>query len=76
MAVALSDNEAAIRDLMAAGGYGFPLMLDQTGVGRAYGIEAIPSIIVIGPAGKIARTITGTVSADDLAELVGQLTYR
>jgi hypothetical protein len=71
--VAVGDTDAAIRDLMTSGGYSFPLMLDPGNMGVAYGIDVIPTLVIIRPSGTVVKSMSAVVTADALAALVGDL---
>lgn len=73
LVVAVGDSDAAIRDYMTAGGYGFPLMLDPGGVAAGYGISVIPTLVIIRPSGKVFKSMSEVVSADALADMVSDL---
>ena len=71
--VAVGDTDAAIRDLMTSGGYTFPLMLDPKNMGAAYGINVIPTLVIIRPSGNVVKSMSAVVTADALAAMVGDL---
>ena len=73
LAVAVGDSDAAIRDLMVTGGFGFPLMLDPGDVTIEYGISVIPTLVLIDASGKVVRTMSEVIGADALADLVSDL---
>jgi hypothetical protein len=74
LVVAVGDTDAAIRDLMASGGYTFPLMLDPGNIGAGYGVSVIPTLVIIRPSGKVFKSMSEVVTAEALADLVGDLT--
>jgi hypothetical protein len=73
LAVTPASSEGGIRDLMAAGGYSFPVMIDSGDVGSQYGIRYVPTLFVIDAEGKIAQRIVGPVDAARLSQLVDDL---
>jgi peroxiredoxin len=58
-------------------GTSFPQAIDKSGypVSNAYGIRSVPTVFLIGPGGKILKTIEGFVKRDfeDLAKELGKL---
>jgi thioredoxin-like negative regulator of GroEL len=73
LALAVNDGEQAMRDFMDAGGWIFPVMLAGDNVAGSYGVRAIPTLVLVRPGGRIAKTIVGGVTAEDLAALVDEL---
>lgn len=59
-----------MEQFMAAGGFDFPVMLDGDQAARAYGIQAVPTIVLIDPRGRVAETIMGGATAEELTRLV------
>jgi thiol:disulfide interchange protein len=51
-------------------------MVDPGSVGTEYNITAIPTVVVLDSTGTVAKRITGLVSADELNDLVTDLTER
>ena len=72
--MAVSDNEDAVRQFMAEGGYTFPVMLDSDGLAARYGVRAIPTFVLINAEGRVARTIVGGITTAVLSSLVDDLT--
>ena len=72
--MALSDDEGALKEFMADGGYTFPVMPDPGDLGTRYGVRAIPTHVVIDSEGRVAKTIVGGVTAADLSSAVDDLT--
>lgn len=72
--MAVEDNKTALADFMTEGGWTFPVMLDADSAARAYGVRPIPVLFVIDGEGAIVKKIVGMVSADDLSDLVDDLT--
>ena len=75
LALAVGDSEDAIRGFMKMGGWTFPVVLNADKVAQAYGVRAIPTLVVVDSGGKIAKTIVGGMSASDLSKLVDDLTH-
>lgn len=63
-----------MRELMAEGGYSFPVMIDSGDVGSQYGVRYVPTLFVIDREGKVAQKIVGAVDAARLSKLVDDLT--
>ncbi len=63
------ETEAAARALLAANGLPFPLAWEDAPyrVSSAYGIETVPTLLVIDRAGRVAGRLTGFVKAEYLA---------
>ena len=72
--MAVDDSEANMVDFMDEGGWTFPVMLDADSAAGAYGVRAIPVLFVIDGEGLIVKEIVGKVSAEDLSDLVDDLT--
>jgi peroxiredoxin len=62
-----------MRAFMDAGGFAFPVMLDLDGVYREYEVSAIPMTFVIDAEGRIADSMVGPASAEELADAVDAL---
>ena len=73
LAVAPASSEGGMRDLMADGGYSFPVMIDSGDVGSQYGVRYVPTLFVIDAEGKLAQKIVGGVDANRLSQLVDDL---
>ena len=57
-------------------GYIFPLFFDVNGEGSvAYAINAIPLTVAISPGGRIVATHLGSMSEEDLADLINTLLH-
>ncbi len=69
----MQDSEEAISALMKAGGFIFPVMLDVDEVFRAYGVDVLPTTVVIDSEGRIVETIPGAVTADQLSATIDSL---
>jgi thiol-disulfide isomerase/thioredoxin len=70
----VSETEQVVRDFLEENGYSFPVYLDTEGEGSAaYGINAIPSSLLVDPTGKvIARDLRGEALGKKLAEIYGE----
>jgi peroxiredoxin len=73
LAAAWDTTAEAMRVFMEEGGYSFPVMVEPEGLSSAYGIDSIPSAVVIDAEGRIAKTFTGRVTAAELSRVVGDL---
>lgn len=73
LAVAPPSSEGGLRNLMAEGGYSFPVMIDGGDVGSQYGVRYVPTLFVIDAEGRIAEKIVGAVDANRLSQLVDDL---
>jgi peroxiredoxin len=71
--LAVCDTDEAMRAFMDAGGFTFPVMLDVGEVYQAYGVSAIPMIVIIDAEGQIVDTMVGAASADELSDAVADL---
>ena len=72
--LAVSDTEEAMRDFMIAGSFEFPVMLGGDEAARAYGVQAIPTVVIIDAQGRVVDSLIGGATAEDLAEYVAELT--
>lgn len=74
----ISQDEAEpTREFAVACDTGFPVLLDEDdyAASRAYGLVAVPSLVLIDGKGRVARTCQGFVKKEleDLAEHLGKL---
>ena len=76
LAVAVQDGEEAIGALMDTGGFNFPLMLEPGGMAAGYGISVIPTLVIIDPSGNVAKEVSQTLTAEELAKLVSDVAAR
>jgi thioredoxin-related protein len=74
LAVAVGDTEAAMRALVTQSGYSFPVMLGSDDLASQYGVQVIPTHVIIDPEGRVVKTIVGGVTAAELSEVVDDLT--
>jgi cytochrome c biogenesis protein CcmG/thiol:disulfide interchange protein DsbE len=59
------------RAFAAAEGLGYAIVRDETGgVSRRYGVEALPTLVVISPAGKVVAVRTGLTDGGELERLI------
>lgn len=68
-----SSSKSDITTLIASGGYTFPVLLDSTGASfQAYGVDGLPKTYVITTDGRIAGSVTGALTADQLKRIVDE----
>lgn len=62
--VALQSGDAAeVRSYLAKQGFDVPVVLDEDGsIGKAYGIQGVPAIFILGPDGTIRHATMGYTS--------------
>jgi peroxiredoxin len=70
LVIGVGDSEDALRQMVASGGYKFPLIVDTANVAAMYGISVIPTVVLIDPSGKVAKSLSEVLTADSLANLV------
>lgn len=71
LGVCVSDTEAARSEFMKENGYTFTGALDQSGiVAASYGVQGIPTTVLIGPEGTILKMNVGMMSEEKLAQFV------
>jgi thioredoxin-like negative regulator of GroEL len=71
--ISVSVDESADHAVQAARRWGLsqPVGHDARGEAkRAYGVRAVPTVVVVAPEGRIAATFTGRLSSHDLADAV------
>ena len=71
---AVSDDEASMQRFVDRGGYRFPVAMLSDEVAAAYGIDAIPTLVIIRSSGLIEKTLVGGASADELTRMLDDLT--
>lgn len=60
LAVNSQEPPGEVRGFVEAGGYSFPVLLDQSGqVGASYAVRAIPTTYLVGRDGHILGRLTG-----------------
>ena len=68
------ETEESASSFVDSMGYGFPLYFDVYGEGsRAYAIECIPMTVAINANGRIVATHLGTMSEQELQDLIDQV---
>ena len=71
LAVCISDSQQALTSFIQKNGYTFTSALDEPGkVAMAYGIQGVPTSILISPDGKILKIQVGMMSEKHLTEFV------
>ena len=71
LAVCISDSQQSLTSFIQKNGYTFPSALDEPGkVAMAYGIQGVPTSILISPDGKILKIQVGMMSEKMLEEFV------
>ena len=68
--MAVQDAEGDVRSALSQAGAELPVLLDGGSIAGAYGIQAIPTTVVINAAGRIVDYKIGLVTADELSGLV------
>ena len=72
--MAVEDSEEGMTDFISEGGFTFPVMLDANSAARAYGVRPIPTLFIIDGEGLIVKQVVGRVTAEQLSDLVDDLT--
>lgn len=71
LAVCISDSQKALTSFMQKNGYTFPSALDESGlVAMKYGIQGVPTSILISPEGKILKIQVGMMNQKQLENFV------
>ena len=71
LAVCISDSQQALTSFIQKNGYTFTSALDEPGkVAMAYGIQGVPTSILISADGKILKIQVGMMSEKHLTEFV------
>jgi hypothetical protein len=73
LAVAWDTNSDDMRVFMESGDYSFPVMLEPEGMSSAYGIDHIPSVVVIDAEGGIAKRFESAATAAELSRIARDL---
>ncbi len=69
LAVNVGQSDFLINSFSSKHGLEFPIVVDkEEEVQNAYGIDPLPTTILINPDGKIEKIITGTMSEEDIIE--------
>jgi thiol-disulfide isomerase/thioredoxin len=74
LALAVSDTQGTLKSVLAQNGWTFPVMFDGDSAADAYGVNAIPTTVVIDTEGHIVKRIIGGTTAADLSLLIDGLT--
>ena len=71
LAVCISDSQKALTSFMQKNGYTFPSALDEPGlVAMKYGIQGVPTSILISPEGKILKIQVGMMNQKQIENFV------
>lgn len=69
LAVNVGQSDFLINSFSSKHGLEFPIVVDkEEEVQNAYGIDPLPTTMLINPDGKIEKIITGTMSEEDIIE--------
>ena len=72
----MDDTEEDMQAWLAEGGWTFPVLVTGTGdVASAYGIRAVPTVVLIDSEGWIVETLVGGASASGLSSLIDGLAH-
>jgi thiol-disulfide isomerase/thioredoxin len=74
LAVGVNDTRDALKSVLDAEGWTFPVMFDGDSAADAYGVNAIPTTVVIDTKGHIAQRIVGGTTAAELSLVIDGLT--
>jgi len=72
--MAVQDTPEAMRQFVGDGGYEFPVAVLPDQMVESYGIHAVPTLVIVRPAGRILKVIVGGASAADLTRMMDDLT--
>jgi thioredoxin-like negative regulator of GroEL len=76
LAIAVDDTEEDMQAWLAEGGWTFPVMVTGADdVAGAYGVRAVPTVVLIDSEGWIVETLVGGTSASGLSALIDGLTH-
>ena len=71
LAIAISDTKKDLTNFMEKNSYTFPAALDETGkVAFAYGIQGVPTSMLISPDGKIIKIHVGMMNKKQIERFV------
>lgn len=62
-----------MKQFMSAGGWTFPVMMASDEIAGAYGIQAIPTVVLIDSESRMVDTVVGGASASQLSAMVDDL---
>jgi hypothetical protein len=74
LVIAVQDTAEAMQRFVHDGGWQFPVAVLPDQVAASYGIRAVPTLVVIRPAGRILKIMVGGASAADLTKMMDDLT--
>ena len=75
LAIAVDETEEDMQAWLAEGAWTFPVMVTGADdVASAYGVRAIPTVVLIDSEGWIVETLVGGASASGLSALIDGLT--
>ena len=63
-----------LRDAHEHFGFDFPTLQDDQGLAEVFGVEALPTLVVIGPEGRVQWHQMGTISTSELVERIHSFT--
>lgn len=70
LGVATSDSRQAATQYLKKRNLTYMSAYDDAGVGAAYGARSLPTIVVVGPTGRVSGYSAGSVTAQKLSEMV------
>jgi len=65
-------REKLVKGFMSKNGFEFDVLMDTGSVAGLYGVNRIPTIVVIGPGGKVHYARSGVLNESRLRELIAQ----
>jgi peroxiredoxin len=69
LAVNVGESDFLINKFVSEHGLTFPILVDEEkDVQHAYGIDPLPTTILINPEGKVEKVITGTMTEKDIQQ--------
>ena len=72
--LAVQDTAADMKSLLSQNTWSFPVAMADNQIAAAYGIRAVPTVVVLDSLGHSKKTLVGGDSADKLIALVNDLT--
>jgi len=73
LAINSGEDQATVRNFIGAQGFGFPALLDPTGVLDRLGVKGLPTTIIIGRDGVVKYIHTGLITPEILKAAVAPL---
>ena len=73
LVVAPSNFQGSMRDLIMAGPYSIPVMLDDGDLASAYTVRTVPNLFVIDAQGRLVKNIVGGTDFKRLNQLADNL---